>query len=163
MEDADLDQTLLQLHDELQQQESDVQQLQGHAAQNAQPVLERTHLLLETHLQVVDSGLRDREEFRDTVKNGLHLGQTQTPPASSVPPTLEEPSGPAATQPGNHGNGIGPNPTPEPTDTELTATPENNGNNPDSGNNPGNKNKDKEKDPKDKDKENKGSNGKDPK
>lgn len=167
MEDADLDKTLLQLHDELQQQERDLQLLQNHAAQNAQPVLERTHLMLETHLQVVDSGLRDREAFRDTVNNGLHLGQTQTPPAASVPPTLEDLPGPATTQPGNgnQGNGIGPNPTPEPTDAELTATPENNGNNPASGNNPGNQDKDKgkEKDPKDKDKENKGSNGKDPK
>ncbi|MBN2118170.1 MAG: hypothetical protein JW730_16465 [Anaerolineales bacterium] len=113
MEDAALDQKLLQLRDRLRQQERDMQQLQIHASQDAQPTLERTRTMLQTQLQLIDDGLLNHEMFRNTVRNGFHYGQTQTPPPS-VPPTPSAPNGQqngqTTPQAGpNNGNGSGPN------------------------------------------------------
>jgi uncharacterized membrane protein YgcG len=92
MDDAALDQTLLQLRDQLQQHERDMERLQTHAAQDAQPILERTRTMLQTRLQLVDDGLQNHEMFRNTVRNGFQYRQTQTPP-TSVPSTLPAPNG----------------------------------------------------------------------
>jgi uncharacterized membrane protein YgcG len=113
MDDATLDQTLLQLRDQLQQHEREMQNLQNHAALNAQPMLERTHTMLQTHLQLANDGLQNHEMFRNTVRNGFHYGLTQTPPAS-VPSTPVAPNGQqngqATPQAGpGEGNGPGPN------------------------------------------------------
>jgi hypothetical protein len=165
MDDASLEQGLLQLRDQLQQQDHAMQNLQTHATQNAQPILESTRLLLETHLQVVDDGLLDHEVFRNSVQNGVRHGQTETPP-TSAPSVTAAPHGeqngqatPQTDNPGN-GNGVGPNPHPGMPDDEATLTPGNNGNDPNSGNN---KDKNKDKGPKDENPGKKGSNSKDPK
>jgi uncharacterized membrane protein YgcG len=113
MEDAALDQTLLQLHDQLQQHERDMQNLQVHAAQDAQPILERTRTMLQTRLQLVNDGLQDHEMFRNTVRNGFQYGQTRTPPTSapSTPPAPNrQQNGQSTPQVGpDNGNGSGPN------------------------------------------------------
>lgn len=113
MDDAGLDRTLLQLRNQLQQHEREMQNLQNHAAQNAQPMLERTRAMLQTHLQLANDGLQNHEMFRNTVRNGFHYGLTQTPPAS-VPSTPVAPNGQqngqATPQAGpGEGNGLGPN------------------------------------------------------
>lgn len=113
MDDAALDRTLLQLRDQLQQHERDMQNLQVHAGQDAQPILKQTHTMLQTQLQFANDGLQNHEMFRNTVRNGFHYGPTQTPP-TSVHPT---PSGPNGQQNGQatpqsgpgEGNGPGPN------------------------------------------------------
>jgi uncharacterized membrane protein YgcG len=113
MDDAALDRTLLQLRDQLQQHEREMQNLQNHAVQNAQPILERTHAMLQTHLQLANDGLQNHEMFRNTVRNGFHYGLTQTPPASAsstpVDPNGQQ-NGQATPQVGpGEGNGPGPN------------------------------------------------------
>jgi len=113
MDDAALDRTLLQLRDQLQQHEHAMQNLQVHAGQEAQPILERTRAMLQTQLQFASDGLQNHEMFRNTVRNGFHYRQTQTPP-TSVPPTPSSPSGQqngqATPQTGpGEGNGRGPN------------------------------------------------------
>lgn len=113
MDDAGLDRTLLHLRDQLQQHEREMQNLQIHAAQNAQPILERTHTMLQTQLQLASDGLQNHEMFRNTVRNGFHYGLTQTP-TTSVPPTPVAPNGQqngqATPQAGpGEGNGFGPN------------------------------------------------------
>jgi len=168
MDDAALDRALPQLRDQLQQRDRDMQRLQAHAAQNAQPILNRTRTMLQTQLAVVGNGLQDHEMFRSAVRNGLVYEQTQTPPAlgSSTPSTPpEEPSGQATPPPGNPGNGNGLGPTTDPAEpaVEVTATPNNNGTGTNPGNNSGGNNKDKDKDPKDKDPKDKDPKDKDPK
>lgn len=113
MDDAALDRTLLQLRDQLQQHERDMQNLQIHAGQTAQPILEHTRAMLQTQLQLANDGLQNHEMFRNTVRNGFHYGPTQAP-VTSVPPT---PSGANGQQNGQgtpqagpgEGNGPGPN------------------------------------------------------
>lgn len=170
MEDAVLDQKLLQLRKQLQQYERDMQGLQVHAAQDEQPILEHTRTMLQTQLQLVNDGLVNHEVFRDTVQNGFHYGQTQTPPMAE-PTTTPKPNqgqnGQATSQPGNsgNGNGLGSNNDPDGPHLHVTATPKDNnsGNGPDSGNNPGEKEKDKDRGPKGGDPGKKGSNGRGPK
>jgi hypothetical protein len=159
MDDAALDRTLLQLRDQLQQQERDMQNLQVHAAQDAQPILERTRTMLQTRLQVANDGLQNHEMFRNTVRNGFQYRQTQTPP-TSVPSTPAAPngqqngqstqqadpdnshgSGPNGQQSGqstpqagpNNSNGPGPNPS-------VTPMQNNGGNGSGSGSNSGGNN-----------------------
>jgi len=85
LDDATLDQTLLQLRDRLQQRDRDMEQLQIHAAQDAQPILERTRTMLHQRLQLVNDGLLNHEMFRNTVRNGFQYGQEEelTPPAQN--------------------------------------------------------------------------------
>ncbi len=92
MDDAVLDPTLLQVRDQLQQQERDLERLQTHAGQAAQPILERTRTMLQQQLQLANDGLQNHETFRNTVRNGFHYGQTQTAP-TSVPSTSVAPNG----------------------------------------------------------------------
>ena len=148
MDDAALDQKLPQLRDQLQQQERDMQQLVVQAAQSAQPVLEHTRTMLQVQLLVVNEGLLDHEAFRNTVHEGLHYGQLQTPPAAA-PTTTSTPTGQATTLPGGpgNGNGIGPNTNPGEPHPNITPTPRND--HPTPRNNAGGN--DKDKDPKDKD------------
>jgi len=158
MEDAALDPTLLQLRDQLQQQERDMQKLQVHAAQAAQPILERTRTMLQTRLQLVNDGLQDHEMFRNTVRNGFQYGQTQTPP-TSAPSTPTAPNGQqngqSTPQAGpDNGNGSGSNgqqngqstPQAEPSNgpgpnPSVTPMQNNGGNGSGSGTNPGGNNK----------------------
>lgn len=169
MEDAVLDQKLLQFRKQLQQYERDMQGLQVRAAQDEQPILEHTRTMLQTQLQLVNDGLVNHEAFRDTVQNGFHYGQTQTPPPTAEPtttPQVHQPGGQATSQPGNsgNGNGLGPNNDPDKSHLHVTATPknDNSGNGPDFGNNPGEKDKGKDKGPKGGDPGKKGLNGKGP-
>jgi hypothetical protein len=113
MDDAALDPTLRQVRDQLRQHERDMERLQTHAGQNAQPILERIRIMLQARLQLANDGLQNHEMFRNTVRNGLRYGQTQTPPAPA-PSTPIAPNGQQNGQatpqagPGN-GNGPGPN------------------------------------------------------
>ncbi|NWG08004.1 MAG: hypothetical protein HXY35_15110 [Chloroflexi bacterium] len=84
MEDAALDQTLLQIRDQLRQQDRDMEQLQLHASSDALPLLERTRTMLQLRLQLVDDGLLNREQFRHTVRNGFNFGQNVTPVVTPV-------------------------------------------------------------------------------
>jgi len=132
MDDATLDRTLLQLRDRLQQQDRDMERLQIHAAEDAQPILERTRTLLRERLQLVEGGLLDHEMFRNAAHNGFRYGQTQTPTA--FPPST--PSGPNGQQNGpstpqagpSNGNGPGPNTDPGGPNPNVTPAPDNGGN-----------------------------------
>ncbi len=154
MDDAELNQMLPQVRDQLQQQEQALQSLQVDATQNTQPILERTSTMLQTQLHMVNDGLGNHELFRNAVHNGFHYGQTQTPPAAMplLPSTpYQVQGGPVTTPPGNQGNGnsVGPNPNPGEPRPHVTPTPRNPATDP--GNNAGGNNKDKGKDPKTKD------------
>lgn len=81
MDEPTLDRTLLQLRDQLRQQDRDMDKLQLHAADDAKPLLDRTRTMLQLHLQVVEDGLVNHEQFRNTVRNGFNFGQDVTPPA----------------------------------------------------------------------------------
>ena len=83
LDDPQMDRTLQQIRDRLQRQDSDLEQLQLHSAQNMQPTLLQTRTMLQQRLQLVDEGLLNHELFRNTVRNGFHFGQetTATPPA----------------------------------------------------------------------------------
>lgn len=85
MDDPAMDRTLLRIRDRLQQQDRDMEQLQIHAPQNAQPALEQARTMLRQRLQLVDQGLLDHEMFRHAVRNGFRFGQDEaaTPPAPS--------------------------------------------------------------------------------
>jgi len=148
MEDTVLDQKLVKLRQQLQQHESDMQDLQVSATQAEQPVLENTRTMLQVQLQLVNEGLENHEVFRNTVNNGFHYGQTQTPPSPSPTPHPEQNSQ-ATPEPDNegNGNGMGPNNNPGGLNAHVTPTPKgNNGTN--TGNNAGGNNKDpKNKDP----------------
>jgi hypothetical protein len=110
LDDATLDQTLLQIRDRLQEQDRIMQQLQIHATQDAQPILERTREMLQLRLQLVDDGLMDSEKFRNTVRNEFQYGQEedQTPPAQNG---NGQQNGEGEPQPGGNdiGSGSGPN------------------------------------------------------
>ena len=92
LDDAALDQTLRQVRDQLQQQERDMERLQTHAGQAAQPMLERTRTMLQERLQLANDGMQNHEMFRNTVRNGFRYEPTQTPP-TSVPSTPISPNG----------------------------------------------------------------------
>jgi uncharacterized membrane protein YgcG len=136
MDDLALDQRLLQLRALLQQQERDIERLQLHASQNAQPILERTRAMLQTRLQLVEDGLLNHEMFRNTVRHGPQYGPTQIRP-TSAPVTTSTPRGPqngqATPQLRNPGNGNGPGPNPDPGAPNPEVTPMQN--NPENGNN----------------------------
>jgi uncharacterized membrane protein YgcG len=153
LDDAALDRSLLQLRDQLRERDRDMERLQIHAAQDAQPILERTRTMLRERLQLVEDGLLNHEMFRNTVRNGFRFGQDEdfTPPAQNGNgqqngQTTPQPggndngngqqNGQTTPQPGgsDNGNGPGPNPDPggpNPTPGEPNTDP--GGNNNDSG------------------------------
>ncbi len=151
MDDVTLDRVLPKLHEQLQQQERDLERLQTQAGQNSQPVLEQTRTMLQSQLHVVSDGLLDHQGFRNTVRSGFHYGQVKTPTASVSPTPEQGQNGQAIPPPGNpgNGNGIGPNNHPNGSNAHMTPTPKNPGNQTEPGNSAGGNDKDKGKDPKD--------------
>lgn len=123
MDDATLDRTLLQIRDRLQQQDRDMEQLQLHANQLAQPQLDRTREMLQLRLQLVDEGLANHEMFRNTIRDGFRYGPNdQANPApqngdgpQNGQPTLvpagpnTDPGGPNLNPGGSNTNPGGPN------------------------------------------------------
>jgi Domain of unknown function (DUF5667) len=75
MDDADLTQTLLQLRDRLQTQDSIMDQL--HATAETEPLLTQTRLMLQTRLQLVDQALADPKGFRYMMANQMQYGQDE--------------------------------------------------------------------------------------
>lgn len=168
MDDATLNQKLPQLHNQLQQQERDMQRLIVSATQGSQQVLKNAHATLQLQLHVVDRGLLNHEAFRDMVNNGVNDEELQTPvmipSTTSVPRGEQNGQSQTTTQPSNQGNnnGIGPNATPDEPRAHVTPTPKNE--HPTPGNNAGGNDKDKGKDKdKDKDKDKKDKTPKGPK
>ena len=110
MDEATMDQTLLQIRDRLQQQDRDMEQLQYQASQAAQPVLLQTLTMLQQHLQLVEEGLLNHEMFCYVVRNGFRHGpfQTVTPltPAGQPTSTPGRP-GPSPMGPGGPNAGPG--------------------------------------------------------
>jgi uncharacterized membrane protein YgcG len=142
MDDAALDRTLLQVRDQLQQQERDMQRLQTHSTQDAQPILERTRTMLQTQLHVVNDGLMNHEAFRNTIRHGFQYqqGQIETPPTEApvVPlgPNGQQ-NGPSTPQAGpDNGNGPGPNSEPGGPNPSVTPMPNNSGGGSGSGTQP---------------------------
>ena len=132
MDDATLDRTLRQVRDQLQQQERDMERLQTHAGQAAQPILERTRTMLQTRLQLVNDGMQNHEMFRNAARNGFQNGQTQTPP-TSVPSTPVAPNGQQngqSTPQAGSGNGNGPGPNGQQNGQSTPQAGPNNGNGP---------------------------------
>jgi hypothetical protein len=120
LEDAALNQTLLQLRDRLQQQDRDMERLQIHANQDAQPILERTRTMIQERLRLVDDGLLNHEMFRYAVQNGFRYGQEEdlTPPVQNkqqngqpISPNTN-PGGPNTDQNGTSTGPGEPNPNP---------------------------------------------------
>ncbi|HEX6270429.1 MAG TPA: DUF5667 domain-containing protein [Anaerolineales bacterium] len=144
MDDARLDRTLLQLRDRLQQQDRDMERMQIHARQDAQPILERTRTMLRQRLQLVQAGLLDHEMFRYTVRNGFPHGQED----DATSPDQNE-NGPQNGQPtslpgGANTDANGPNMNPGGPNTEIggpsasmTPAPNNGGDGSGSGDGPG--------------------------
>lgn len=135
LDEAALDQTLLQIRDRLQQQDRLMQQLQIHATQDAQPILERTRDMLRLRLELVEDGLLDAEMFRNTIRNEFQFGQheDQTPPAQNG---NEQQNGQATPQPNNNEGGSGPNIDPGgPNANPNTPSGPGNGNNDGAGGN----------------------------
>ncbi len=159
MSDAELNQKLPQVRSQLQQQESDMQNLETHAGQGAQPILERTHAMLQVQLQVVNEGLLDHALFRSVIHSGIPYGlMMQTPPVETSTTTATpypEQNSQVTTPPGgqgngNNGNGVGPTTNPGEPHPHVTPTPRNDHPTPENnagGNNNGKGQKDK--DPKD--------------
>ena len=156
MDDSALDQKLPQLHTELQKQEQELRQLQAHAAQGSESILEQTNAMLAAQLNVVDTGLQNHQAFRETVNNGMHYGQTQTAPVA-VPSPISTPALGDNSQPttppgnpgnGNPGNGVGLTDNPGQSQTHVVPTPRNDHPTPvnNAGGNDNNKDKDKDKD-----------------
>lgn len=158
LDDAALNDKLPQVRDELQQQERELQNLQAHAGQGAQSMLEQTRAMLQVQLNVVDNGLVDPAAFRNNVHNGIKPEQLQTPSAAEPvvisTPRNNEQNGQATTPPGGpeNGNGVGPTMNPGEPHPHVTPTPQND--HPTPVNNAGGNDKDKDKDPKDKDPKN---------
>jgi len=130
MDDATLDQTLLRLRDQLREQDRDLEQLQIHASQEAQPLLERTRSTLHLRLQLVNDGLLDHEMFRNTVRNGFRNGQEQeqTPPAPNGHQNGEQIGQPTSAPGGPNTEPSGPNtesggPKIDPSGPNADATP----------------------------------------
>ncbi|HEX2997504.1 MAG TPA: DUF5667 domain-containing protein [Anaerolineales bacterium] len=156
LDDATLNQKLPQLHNQLQQQEHDMQRLMVNAAQGSQQALKNARATLQLQLYVVDKGLLDHAAFRETVRNGVKDEELQTPvmipSTTSVPRGEQNGQSQTTTQPSDQGNsgGIGPNETPDEPRAHVTPTPKNE--HPTPGNNAGGNDKDKGKD-KDKNKD----------
>lgn len=113
LDEATLNQTLLQIRDRLQEQDRIMQQLQIHATQDAQAILERTREMLQLRLQLVDDGLMDSEMFRNTIRNEFQYGQEeeQMPPAQNG---SGQPIGEGEPQPHGNDNGSGAGPNTDP-------------------------------------------------
>lgn len=77
MDDAALNQTLLQLRERLQIQERLMEQLQTNATAETDPVLTQTRLMLQTRLRLVEEGLADPQGFRYTMSNQMQYGQNE--------------------------------------------------------------------------------------
>ncbi len=161
MDDPALDHKLPQVDEQLRAYESNLQNLRGHAAQGAQPILDHTLTMLQTQVHIVDNGLTNHASFRSMVQNGFHYETTQTPSSVEVPSKGSLPNGKQngqeTSQPGNQGNSgeaLQPQPAPGQAQPHVIPTPKNNNVNP--GNNAGGNDKNKDKPPKDK-----GSNGND--
>ncbi len=109
LDEATLNQTLLQIRDRLQEQDRIMQQLQIHATQDAQPILERTREMLQLRLQAVENELLNRE----TIRNEFQYGQDeeQTPPAQNG---NGQQNGEGEPQPGDNDNGSGAGPNTDP-------------------------------------------------
>jgi uncharacterized membrane protein YgcG len=122
MDDPTLDRTLLQIRDQLRQRDQDMDRLQLHATQDAQPILERTRTMLQQRLHLVEDGLVNHEAFRNAARNGFRYGQD----AESTPPAQNgdgQQNGQPTLQPGDNGNGNGPGPNTDPGGPNLNATP----------------------------------------
>jgi predicted HTH domain antitoxin len=109
MDEAACEQMLLQIRDRLQEQDRIMQQLQIHATQDAQPILERTREMLQLRLQAVENELLNRE----TIRNEFQYGQDeeQTPPAQNG---NGQQNGEGEPQPGGNDNGSGAGPNTDP-------------------------------------------------
>ena len=128
MDDPTLEQTLLQIRDQLRQRDQDMDQLRIHATQDAQPILDRTRTMLQQRLHLVEDGLVNHEAFRNAARNGFRYGQDAT---STPPPTQNgngsgngngTQNGQPTIQPGNNGNGNGSGPNIDPGGPNLNAT-----------------------------------------
>ena len=134
MDDPTLDRTLMQLRDQLQQEDRDMERLQIHASQKAQPMLSQTRTMLQQQLQLVEEGLQNHDMFRNAARNGFHYMQTQTSP-TSIPSPTSTPNGQQYGQPTSQAgptNGTGPGPSidsgsPSP---KMTPMPNNHGDRP---------------------------------
>lgn len=126
LDDPAMDRTLLQIRDRLQDQDRDMERLQLHAAQDAQPILAQTRTMLQQRLHLVNEGMLDHEMFRYAARNGFRYGQQDAapPPTQSGnglqngQPTLlpggpnTEPGGPNLTPGGQNSGPGGPNTDP---------------------------------------------------
>jgi len=85
LDDAALDQTLLQIRDRLQEQDHLMQQLLIDASENTQPILLRTRDMLHTQLQLVEDGLLLGDMNQNMIQNQNQNGQSDefTPPAQN--------------------------------------------------------------------------------
>lgn len=132
MEDSALDPTLLQIRERLQQQDRDMERLQLHAAQDAQPILAQTRTMLQQRLQLVDDGLINHEMFRNAVRNGFRYGQQEavTPPAQNGQQNGQPssvPGGPNTDPNGSNLNPGGPDTDPGGPNSSSTPSPTNDG------------------------------------
>jgi len=75
MDEPDMAQTLLQLHERLQTQERIMEQLQIHATTGTEPLLTQTRLMLQSRLMLVEEGLADPQGFRYIMMNQMQYGQ----------------------------------------------------------------------------------------
>ncbi len=112
LDDPEMDRTLLQVRDRLQQQDRDMEQLQLHAAQNEEPILLQTRTMLQQRLQLVDEGLLNHEMFRNTVRNGFRFGQDDIPPMPVQNENGLQKGQPTLAPAGPNTNPGGPNPAP---------------------------------------------------
>jgi hypothetical protein len=132
MEDSALDPTLLQIRERLQQQDRDMERLQLHAAQDAQPILAQTRTMIQQRLQLVDDGLINHEMFRNAVRNGFRYGQQEavTPPAQNGQQNGQPssvPGGPNTDPNGSNLNPGGPDTDPGGPNSSSTPSPTNDG------------------------------------
>lgn len=77
MDEAPLEQTLLQLRDRLQTQDRIMEQLQLHVNAETEPLLTQTRQMLQIHLRLVDQGLADPQGFRYMMTNQMQYGQDE--------------------------------------------------------------------------------------
>lgn len=134
LDDAVLDQTLLQIRDRLQDQDRLMDKLQLHTqdqlllqtqdqlrlqTQDQLQLLTQTRTMLRDRLQLVDEGLLNHEMFRNQMQNGFRFGQDDevTPPVQNGngqqngQPSLE-PNGPNTDPGGPNLEPNGPNTDP---------------------------------------------------
>lgn len=128
LEDPEMEQALLQIHNALQTQEQLMTQAQLHATDDTLQLLTQTRAMLQTRIRLVEDGLADPEGFRNTVRNESQNRQEQfaTPePGISTPPAIvpadngtgQSPAGngepgTSPTVPGNNGQSAPPQPIP---------------------------------------------------